>query len=186
MSKLSEQIGLRLRAARRAANFRSARTFAFQNEIPESTYSQHETGKRALSPEMLLNYSQLLNVDPGWLLTGDGSPYLMQGQDQEREQLISQEMQNLRNFLDGSMYKIPPIKGRIALIDMELFLDVLRAIAVSFSNDKISVSYEDLIDFCIDIYNNVVTTSVNEKNRKSMINLSISSLKRGMRKNKDS
>ena len=178
MSKLSEQIGLRLRSARRAANFKSARTFAFQYNIPESTYSQHETGKRSLSPEMLLRYSDLLNVDPSWLLTGEGSP----NQDQVKQEMTSPEIQNLKDYLDGSVNTIPPIKDRIALVDMDLFIDVLRAIAVTFSNDKIRVGYEELLEFCIEVYNDVVTSAVNGRNRNSLINLSIFSLKRGINK----
>jgi hypothetical protein len=182
MNKLSEQIGLRLRSARRAANFKSARSFAFQNNIPESTYSQHETGKRSLSPEMLLRYSDLLNINIGWLLTGKGGSSIYQ--EQTKEGMISPEIQNLKDYLDGSVNTIPPIKDRIALVDMDLFFDVLRAIAVTFSNDKIRVGYEELLEFCIEVYNNVVSNSVNEKNRKSLINLSVSSLKRGINKKK--
>lgn len=73
MSRLSQQqIGTRLREARRAAGYSSARYFATTHNIPESTYSQHETGKRSLSVDMLLHYSTLLQVNPGWLLTGMG------------------------------------------------------------------------------------------------------------------
>lgn len=180
MNKLSEQIGLRLRIARRAANYRSARSFAFKHNIPESTYSQHETGKRALNSEVLVRYSKLLNIDIGWLLTGEGAicPH------QIKDELISSEMQNLKNYLDGSINTIPPIKDRIALVDMDLFFDILRAIAVTFSNDKIRVGYEELLEFCIKVYNNVVSSAANEKSRKAFIEFSISSLKHGINKKK--
>ena len=56
---------------------------------------------------------------------------------------------------------------------MDLFIDVLRAIAVTFSNDKIRVGYEELLEFCIEVYNDVVTSAVNGRNRNSLINLSI-------------
>jgi transcriptional regulator with XRE-family HTH domain len=72
-NKLSEQIGIRLRAARRAAKYRSAREFALKQGISQSTYSQHETGKRSLTPELLCRYAKLLGVSPNWLLTGDAS-----------------------------------------------------------------------------------------------------------------
>jgi transcriptional regulator with XRE-family HTH domain len=68
--KLSEQIGLRLKAARRAANYKSARAFAARHGISISTYSQHEMGLRSLKPKLLLRYSELLGVSPHWLLTG--------------------------------------------------------------------------------------------------------------------
>lgn len=67
---IAQQIGRRLRLARKACGYKSARAFATKYNIPESTYSQHETGKRALGPELLIFYSQCLGIEPGWLLTG--------------------------------------------------------------------------------------------------------------------
>ncbi|MCK4608365.1 MAG: helix-turn-helix transcriptional regulator [Gammaproteobacteria bacterium] len=183
MNRLAEKIGLRLRAARRANNFRSARGFALHHNIPESTYSQHETGQRSLRPEIMLHYSELLNVSPNWLLTGEGGDNLnaLQNPMQETEsQQPSGVASNFKDYLTGITKQIPPIKDRVALIDMELFIEVLRAIAVTFANDKISVSYEELIDFCVEVYNSVVTTSPNKSNSKAIINLSISSLKKGI------
>lgn len=75
MHSLLQEIGARLRFARKIAGYSSARCFAVQHSIPESTYSQHETGKRALSIEMLLHYSQLLKTNPNWLLTGMGDAH---------------------------------------------------------------------------------------------------------------
>lgn len=71
MSELDVLIGKRLQQARKALGFRSARSFARQHDIPESTYSQHETGKRSLNPTTLINYSERLKVSPGWLINGN-------------------------------------------------------------------------------------------------------------------
>lgn len=70
MNELDIQIGKRLRAARLACGYKSARSFAIKHKIPESTYSQHETGKRSLNPEMLCFYSEKFHVHPGWLIHG--------------------------------------------------------------------------------------------------------------------
>lgn len=70
MTQLDQQIGRRLRIARKACGYKSARAFATKFDVPESTYSQHETGKRSLSPELLLFYSNSLGIDAGWLVTG--------------------------------------------------------------------------------------------------------------------
>lgn len=70
MSELDKEIGKRLRKARKLSGYKSARSFAIEQKIPESTYSQHETGKRSLSPEIVLRYCECLQVDPGWLLSG--------------------------------------------------------------------------------------------------------------------
>jgi len=65
-------IAIRLKLARRKRNFRSARKFAKRYTISESTYAQHESGKRSLSIITLLKYSGLLSINPAWLLTGEG------------------------------------------------------------------------------------------------------------------
>ena len=70
MTELDIQIGKRLQQARKALGFRSARSFARQHGIPESTYSQHETGKRSLNPTTMVGYCERLSIHPGWLVTG--------------------------------------------------------------------------------------------------------------------
>jgi transcriptional regulator with XRE-family HTH domain len=71
MAELDLLIGKRLQTARKALGFKSARSFARQHGIPESTYSQHETGKRSLNPTTMVAYCERLNVNPGWLVTGE-------------------------------------------------------------------------------------------------------------------
>ncbi len=70
MAELDILIGKRLQQARKALGFKSARSFARKHEIPESTYSQHETGKRSLNPTTMLGYCERLNIHPGWLMLG--------------------------------------------------------------------------------------------------------------------
>ncbi len=67
---MSNNIANRLKYARIKAGFKSARAFAHQNRIPYVTYSQHEAGKRGLSPEIIIKYSCHLRVNSAWLLTG--------------------------------------------------------------------------------------------------------------------
>ena len=67
---LNVEVGRRLQEARIYRGYRSARAFANDCHIPESTYSQHETGKRSLNPLVLLNYSNYLKTDVGWLVSG--------------------------------------------------------------------------------------------------------------------
>ncbi|PHQ81423.1 MAG: hypothetical protein COB66_02330 [Coxiella sp. (in: Bacteria)] len=71
MTEVDLLIGKRLQTARRALGFKSARSFARKHGIPESTYSQHETGKRSLNPTTLVAYCDRLKIEPGWLISGD-------------------------------------------------------------------------------------------------------------------
>ncbi len=73
MAELDLLIGKRLQTARRALGFKSARSFARKHGIPESTYSQHETGKRSLNPTILVSYCERLKITPGWLITGENA-----------------------------------------------------------------------------------------------------------------
>lgn len=181
MSKISEQIGLRLRAARRAASFKSARTFATQHKIPESTYSQHETGKRSLNPDMLLRYSELLDIDPGWLLTGEGVPYSCDGYGQEQQECIKQKILNLKNYVNVSTDAVSVTNNDPAVVDVQLFSEILRETAKVIAIDNIHLTSTELLEFCSEVYNSVVSISIDQQNRRSVINISIASLRRGLR-----
>lgn len=74
IQKTDETIGHRLREIRKQRGFHSARAFAREYDIPESTYSQHETGKRSLSAYNIKRYCQWLNIDANWLLLGKPAP----------------------------------------------------------------------------------------------------------------
>ena len=72
---VSQVMAMRLRAARKAAGFKTEKSFARKYHIPITTYSQHETGKRKMMPEVIMDYSLKLEINPGWLLTGEGEPF---------------------------------------------------------------------------------------------------------------
>lgn len=74
MPELDALIGQRLKKSRKALGFKSARSFARHHGIPESTYSQHETGKRSLNPTTLVSYCEQLKISPGWLISGEEKP----------------------------------------------------------------------------------------------------------------
>ena len=71
MDQAGKLIASRLKEARIKRGYRSARIFSQYNNLAESTYAQHESGKRKLNIDTLLQYSQILSVDPCWLLTGN-------------------------------------------------------------------------------------------------------------------
>ncbi len=87
MAELDILIGKRLQQARKALGFKSARSFARKHAIPESTYSQHETGKRSLNPTILLSYCERLNIHPGWLILGTAQEPVKQ----EQKELVTAE-----------------------------------------------------------------------------------------------
>jgi len=66
--------GDRLRHAREAAGYRSARAFALRHGFTESTYRHHENGHREFTNATAKRYARLLGVNWYWLVTGDNLP----------------------------------------------------------------------------------------------------------------
>lgn len=63
----------RLKLARIAAGYRTAKSFAEKHQIPQPTYALHESGKRDLTNKVAERYAQLLGVTIEWLLFGRGA-----------------------------------------------------------------------------------------------------------------
>ncbi|HAU29827.1 MAG TPA: hypothetical protein DCW68_06955 [Rhodospirillaceae bacterium] len=63
----------RLRQAR-TARYKTARQFAEIHDIPQPTYTTHETGTRSITKKMAEKYGHLLGVSPQWILFGEGAP----------------------------------------------------------------------------------------------------------------
>lgn len=65
--------GQRLKFARVAAGYRTARAFSDKFGIPQSTYSLHESDGRGLTEDVAKEYAAALgNCSPGWLQFGEG------------------------------------------------------------------------------------------------------------------
>ena len=69
------RLGTRLRAARKAAGFKTSKEFLIKYKVPASTYSQHESGARQPDDNGLQFYSDVFNVNFNWLKTGKGQAY---------------------------------------------------------------------------------------------------------------
>jgi transcriptional regulator with XRE-family HTH domain len=70
MQTLTSTLGGRLRHARKAAGYKTAREFAQAQAIAPSTYSQYETGKRVFNAETIVRFCTALNINAHWLLFG--------------------------------------------------------------------------------------------------------------------
>jgi hypothetical protein len=153
MSKnLSLEIASRLKIARKQAGFKSAKAFSLAHNIPLSTYSQHETGSRSLCAELIIHYSEVLQIDPYWLLTGI--------------EPISREKKN-HNGAD--------IADAIAFLKM-IFLSAEPL----FQSNTAKMSFSELIDYCLELFAVISTLTVAVQEKEKIIDLTISSLKRGI------
>ena len=176
MTILSEIIAARLMAARQV-DYNSARSFAMAFSIPVTTYSQHETGKRALGVSALLEYSEKLKVNPAWILTGKGLPYPNDEQGLTKQAALYQYLSasdkeelfcTEQNFL---------IKGEVAEVDVALLKAVLKKVVANAAS--IQLSDEELVAFTLETYNSIVQTSASLEDKMCMIELSVNSLVRG-------
>lgn len=69
--KISEKtIANRLKQIRVNAGFTTTNEFARINDLPHSTYWQHETGQRSISIQYAAKYCSILNISLDWLILG--------------------------------------------------------------------------------------------------------------------
>ena len=64
----------RIKLARKKANF-SQEEIAEKLQITKQQFSKYEKDKSIPPSDKLLKISQLCEVDPGWLLSGEGNPF---------------------------------------------------------------------------------------------------------------
>src|ERR1700733_6781248 len=144
---VTKEIAKRLKAARKAAGFKSAKDFAAFQNIPLSTYSQHESGKRSINAELIISYSMKLQVNPYWLLTGNGDAFLG-AIDPEKKTILEDETFTIQSQEKSKNYK---------LIDVDLLRKILITAESLLNDTSVKLSYPELIDYCFDLYEVVST-----------------------------
>lgn len=85
------RFGTRLRAARHAAGFKTAKAFISRYHIPAATYSQHESGARLPDEIRMSWYSKILQINKEWLVTGVGAPYSRKGDAKQKLPLLNEK-----------------------------------------------------------------------------------------------
>ena len=72
MNQIKETPGMRLRLARVAAGFKTAKSFSEKFGVPQPTYSMHEAGERGIFGDVAQKYADWLGVRVVWLERGEG------------------------------------------------------------------------------------------------------------------
>jgi transcriptional regulator with XRE-family HTH domain len=114
------RLGARLRAARKAANFKTSKEFSKKHNVPESTYSQHESGSRQPNDDTLKLYSHAFGVNFNWLKSGKGQPYNLTSN--TRKNTMAEELIDLK-----------PLKSNSQIINSEVLATILQGLFKSFS-----------------------------------------------------
>lgn len=167
--QLTEDIAKRLRAARKAVGFKAAKDFATQHKIPLSTYSQHETGKRSINAELIINYSTYFNINPCWLLTGNGEPFYGENQ-KEKKAIIERETFSIS-------HKVNDDHARYNEIDLALLKRIFLAAEHLFDEPSRQMTYQGLVNHCFEIYNAVSNLSADTEEKDKIIRLTLSTIK---------
>lgn len=181
MNQIDKEIGLRLKVARKAAGFKKALDFVNKMNIPKSTYSQHENGKRSLTAEQIIQYSQKLDIEANWLLTGLGHPCPSGKNKIQRKEKIDQEIAILQKANELPIIKNfhIEINDNSAVVNMELFGKIITAAIKTLISNNLKINVEELLTFCIDAYNNIEFMVIEPNEKDKIISLSINSMIRG-------
>lgn len=181
MPTIDKEIGLRLKVARKAAGYKTALAFAKKMNIPKTTYSQHENGKRSLTAEQIMFYSHILSLEPSWLLTGLGHPCPTSQDKINRKAYIEKSIIELQQANELPILKNIQISAEdnSAVVNMILFKKILVKAIKELSEKNLGIHANELVMFCIDIYNNIEFLVADEFEKERIIDLSINSMLRG-------
>jgi transcriptional regulator with XRE-family HTH domain len=140
---MSENVsfGIRLKAARKAAGFKTAREFIEKHDIPKSTYSQHETGSRNPEDEFVKLYAKLFNVRYAWLKDGDGVP--------------SAKMSAAKkNTMQEELFDISPMKQEIT--DVTLLTKIFDTLLQQHEKQIPKLNTKKLVAKAVKVYNELM------------------------------
>lgn len=174
-----ENAGIRLKTARMAAGFQSAREFCDKYEISPSTYSLHETGGRNLKPKIAEKYAALLGVNATWLFTGSGTPYT-NGTSVEEKPLSNNEFLELLHYQGNEKIKKTHAGKSDLLYEVNplLFCKVIIKIMEALHELNVDLDIYQISKKATEIYQDILQTSKNSDTQLTMVELSITTFKR--------
>lgn len=169
----------RLRMARIAAGFKSAKAFCAQYNIPASTYSLHETGGRSLKQATTQKYAELLNVSAEWLLTGTGHAY--EDNDKINSHPISDaEFKQLLNYKGKEIAKTTnnTQNQQTTLVDATLFAKILLKLQHCCQHNQLPLTEQALTQTACELYADITQSSQDSAKQMIMIDLAITTFLR--------
>lgn len=160
----------RLKAARIAAGYVTARQFADTHHLPEQTYGSHERkpttegGKgRGIPHDRAIEYAKLLatrlpEVTADWILHGAGHPPAAVWQ-------LVHDPDSLPSMLDAARAIAPAASPTEARLDPELYADVVLAADRYLRNTRRQLQQPAFTRLCLALYDVYRARSRDEKGR---------------------
>jgi|GEM_PF-1805836 DNA-binding XRE family transcriptional regulator len=136
-----ESIYKRLKKARVQAGYASARYFANTHNISDSTYTQHESGKRKMSLSTLIFYAHLLKINSYWIITG-----------------IQKKPDDCLPSIFIPADKPNQPEKSIFLLNLQLLAKIYFFLTRKYQN--LEIQYSILLNTSIVIYNSIVNNKV--------------------------
>lgn len=162
------RLGARLRAARKAAGFKTSKAFLKKYKVPASTYSQHESGARTPDDKALQFYSKLFDVNFGWLKSGKGQPF-------HKATLIKS------NVLKEELIDLTTLKKTIKKTSIEINQKLLTKILYEIINYHHSIisdrSLSIMIKDAVKIYTDIINKDDNHKIQSQALKVRLKSYK---------
>jgi hypothetical protein len=180
MSKV-ENTHVRLKTARMAAGFNTATEFCNKFQVPISTYNMHETGRRKLMPDIAEKYSELLVINPAWLLTGIGSPYMAPSESSEdNSSLTEEEYFNLLNYKGNQKLPKKNLNTNVRLnqVDPVLFCKIIIEITNTLKEHAVNLDVNLISNHAVEIYNDIIQTSSSHEDQLTMVSLAMTIFKK--------
>lgn len=167
------EVHLRLKTSRVAAGYPTATGFCNQNNIPLSTYTMHETGKRKISAETAEKYAKLLQIDPSWLITGVGRPYVINAN--EDDNFTIQDCKDLLHF----NHENPDNKeSSFIAINSALFCKLFTDICSILNKTNRIFDLKKITNYVISLYTDITETSNKNEEQLIMANLALTLFKK--------
>lgn len=157
---------LRLRAARLTAGYQTSLAFCKQFRVPNSTYSQHESGKYALKDSVAKQYAEYLNVNFEWLKYGRGEA--VDPQDSTRSGKIIDALHE-----DDLVKSILERRSAICPIDESLLTALVTALHYYSDSRTQKLTYEQIGAATAGLYIHLSKVDDDLELRDKMIKLAI-------------
>lgn len=172
-----DNAGIRLKTARMAAGYKSAKEFCDKHGVVHSTYSLHETGGRNLKPKIAQKYAELLNVNVTWLLTGSGSPYNSTIKDEPLSQAEFRELLKYSGndkVKESLQYKNEFLNNVNPLVFCKIIINMIETI----QELNFHLEAKQFARQAVEIYKDISLSSDDQETQLMMVNLSITTFKR--------
>lgn len=187
METSTQQISERLKLARKSAGYKSAKQFAQRNNIPPTTYSQHEAAKRSLSIEVAKNYCDILNINLCWLLTGetteglnilkDINPPLYKELCKYPTTSSSPDSEDYKEKL----YNISRLQ-LTKIIDKSLLSTILARLQGLVKDPSYDISESRVAEYTANVYEDITNTQDYMDSQDQLLDIALKSLDRQLKK----